>query len=429
MFINQLPPKLLEAAIKILGGLEGSKSLFQAGDIVEGSVVKTISPKEALVRIGGVELFAITETKLQTGQVIMGRVEKTSPNVTISLLKAGGADQKAVELLRLLLPSKAPIGDALARVGEVIDKTDLPPKTEKAIALLKQVLSRSTVNLEKATPEILKKIIKNSGLYMEAGLKEAALGKSTTHKAGPLPEGDVKIALGKALKLLEGEIARMASDLDRLLKASTKKTTTAKGEADHLPIEGKHLKKPPPTGAKVQSKALEIDSKMAEIAKTKEVAHEIKNAINNIELNQLVNAPLKRESGGTSLSLFQIPFVQGAFIESARVYIQPRDEDAEGKGKKSQGESSIVFMLNMSALGPVRVDVTVGRGKITGSVYVLNDTVADFMKNNLEHLSKKLESAGYEVWVNVSVADRKKVTEELETRAPITEQGLINIKA
>ncbi|VAX20140.1 hypothetical protein MNBD_NITROSPINAE01-697 [hydrothermal vent metagenome] len=429
MFINELPPKLLEAAIKILGGLGGSKSLFQTGDIVEGTVVKTISPKEALVRIGGVELFAITETKLQTGQVITGRVDKTSPNVTISLLKAGGADQKAVELLRLLLPSKAPIGDALARVAEVIDKTDLPPKTEKAIALLKQALSTSTVELDKATPEILKKTIKNSGLYMEASLKEATLGKSGAAKTAFLPEGDIKMALGKALKLLEGEIARMASDLDGLLKASTKKTTTGTGEAERLPINTKQAKKSFPTGTKVQSKALDIDSKMAEIAKTRQVAHEIKNAINNIELNQLINAPLKREPGGTNFSLFQIPFVQGAFIESARVYIQPRDEDAEGKGKKEQGKSSIVFMLNMSALGPVRVDVTVGRGKITGSVYVLNDTVAGFMKNNMEHLSKKLESAGYEVWVNVSVADRKKVTEELETRAPIAEQGLINIKA
>jgi len=61
MFINQFPPNLLEAAIKILGGFEGSKSLFQTGDVVEGSVVKVISPKEALVRIGGVELFAATE--------------------------------------------------------------------------------------------------------------------------------------------------------------------------------------------------------------------------------------------------------------------------------------------------------------------------------------------------------------------------------
>ncbi len=429
MFINQLPPKLLEAAIKILGGLEGSKSLFQTGDIVEGSVVKTISPKEALVRIGGVELFAITETKLQTGQIIMGRVEKTSPNVTISLLKAGGADQKAVELLRLLLPSKAPMGDALARVTEVIDKTDLSPKTEKALALLKQVLGASTVELDKVTPEILKKTIKNSGLYMEANLKETALSKQSAAKTGFLPEGDIKMALGKALKLLEGEIARMASDLDGLLKASTKKTTTAKEGAEHPSIEAKQAKKSLPTGAKMKTKALDIDSKMAKIAKTREVAHEIKNAINNIELNQLINAPLKRESGGTNFSLFQIPFVQGAFIESARVYIQPRDEDAEAKGKKQQGESSIVFMLNMSALGPLRVDVTVGRGKITGSVYVLNDTVAGFMKNNLEHLSKKLENAGYEVWINVSGADRKKVTEELETHAPITEQGLINIKA
>jgi len=168
---------------------------------------------------------------------------------------------------------------------------------------------------------------------------------------------------------------------------------------------------------------------MTELGKVRGVAKEIKNALNNIELNQLINAPLKLESAGTNFSLFQIPFIQGAFVDSARVYIQPRDEDAEAKGKKKQGESSIVFMLNMSELGPVRVDVTVEQKKLTGSVYVLNDTVGKFMKDNIAALSNKLDETGYEVWINVSVADRKKVTEELETGAPITKHGLINIQA
>lgn len=425
MFINQFPPSLIEAALKILGGHESNKSLFQIGDIVEGSVIKTISPKEALVRIGGVDLFAATETKLLTGQLILGRVDKTSPTVTISLLKGGGADQKAVELLRLLLPSKMPMGDVISRVISRADQTDLPPKIKKAMAVLKQTLSASLQDLDKVTQETIKKGIKNSGLYMEATLKETVTKKSViVAKMLSAMEGDLKAALGKALKLTEDEIFRMAGNLDKKLAESTKNSDIPKSRSDQ-PAIAKHA-----LPAKGQSgKLINLNMEMADLTKAREVAKEIKNAINNIELNQLINAPVKRETAGPSLSLFQIPFVQGALIESARVYIQPKDDDAKSGKKKKQGESSIVFMLNMSKLGPVRVDVTVGRNRLNGSVYVLNNTVASFMKENLADLSEKLAGSGYEVWFNVSVADRKKVTEELETHVPITEQGLIDVKA
>jgi hypothetical protein len=164
--------------------------------------------------------------------------------------------------------------------------------------------------------------------------------------------------------------------------------------------------------------------------RTAESAKQLRDALQNIELNQLLNSSVReREGVAQNQLLFQLPFFEGLNAQTARVYIKPKPDDAAGNKKKDASQSSMVFMLDMSNLGPVRVDVSVGASSVTGSVYVLNDAVARFVKDSLPLILQPLKESGYDARFEVATAEERFVTEELEIQAPITSRGIVDVKA
>ncbi len=430
MLIDKFPQSLLKSALKLVGEAQKPGLLFQKGEIVEGNVIKNLPGGRALVRLGGMELIALTQAKLRAGQIIVGKVEQTSPNVTIGLLQsANGKEQKVADLIRLLIPGKAPVGDSLSKANAQ-GEGNYPPQVQKAINQLSQAYAKvSELSLNNMTANQAKEAIARSGLFLESALKEAVLGKFSQEQVAAIIKGDIKAQLAQAFKTLETEIARLTKELELEIKPPAEGKTTKPETAGRRSTQTMTQR----SAAKeiFLKSASGVEAEMADIAKLRETAKEIKNTLNNIELNQLLNSAPKREGGAAqnNFNLYQIPFLQGDILETARVYLQPRDEDREGGGKKKSDESSIVFMLNMSKLGPVRVDVRVGPKRVTGSVYVVNDAVASFVRDNLPEIVKSLEAAGYNAWFEVATANRKQITEELEDFTPITQKGLINIKA
>ncbi|VAX20913.1 hypothetical protein MNBD_NITROSPINAE02-1468 [hydrothermal vent metagenome] len=439
MFIGQIPPGILESILKMMPGKDGeSESLFQKGEMVEGKVLKTIAVDKALVRVGGVDLLATTKTKLVAGQNIVGTVEKLSPNLTISLLQgASGKEEKVAQLMRLLVPSKAPLGDALAGALSVAESVDYSPKAKEVMNQLKNVVIKiAQADLGALTPKQAKDVVAKSGLFLESTMKEGALLKLAGGKISAILSGDLKAALGRALVTIEEEIMRLAKNVEKKLgdmpvgktgdgkeapSREPRMVKTAQPDANLISIKAR----PKPS----QIRNLEPD--LVEITKLRESAKELKNAINNIELNQLINSSAKKEGQAvqSNYNLYQIPFFQGDSLDTARVYLRPGG-DKEGSGKKDNPEKgSIVFMLNMTKLGPVRVDVNVDSRNVTGSVFVLNDSVVAHVNNNLKALLAPLEAAGYTARFEVSSAKKEFVTQELENMATVVERGLINIKA
>lgn len=388
MIPPQLSSTLLHAALKYLNPAE-REIVFREGDMVEGRVLKILSGNQAVVRLGGVDLVASTPSKLAEGQNIVGKIESVEPEITISLLRGESArDLKETALMRMLMPSRQPLGAALARLA-ALDTSGAPAKIRDTLALLvKSIQQALALDFEKLTPDQARELLSRSGLFLESTLKQAALGNLTREGLTAALISDGKAALGKTLASVEGEIAAM------LKRAESAKP----GE---------------PFAAELRA--------LGNAAKT------LREAMNVIELNQLLNAQAKERGAENQPQLFQIPWLDGQEAKTARLYVTPRDGGKGGQGTKKP--PTLVFMLEMSALGPVRLDARMEGKSIEGAVYVTAADTADYLHGRLPELAAPLDRLGYAARFTVSTAQRGFVTEELEMRPLAQSRGMVDVRA
>lgn len=435
MIPGQIPQNIFQAALKLASSAE-REIIFQKGDMVEGKVLRVFSQNQALVRLGGVEMLAFTESKLLAGQSIVGQVEKVSPSITVNLMRGeSAADVKKNALMRLLMPAKTPMGQALAKVVSLGGGGGLPPAIQKAMdALSKNVASLMSADLENMTPEKVKDTIKKSGLFMEATLRAAAQGKMDKPAVRAALNADIKAMIGRTLHAVEEEMNAL---MKRAEKHEAQKPAAAPKERPAAPPHQVYeLRKtaPAPTPSKAETAPeaqKRLDPAMADLVKVRAAATQLREAYANIELNQLLNSSAREREGAPAQphTLYQLAFFNAVTPDTARVYVRPqRDKEGGAEGEAREGRK-IVFMLDMSRLGPVRVDVSVGSGYAKGTVYTVNESTARYLRDSLPSLLKPLEEAGFRAVFDVSAADEKFVTEQLENYTPITAKGLVDLRA
>ena len=119
----------------------------------------------------------------------------------------------------------------------------------------------------------------------------------------------------------------------------------------------------------------------------------VNTSIKRIELHQLVNFLTTKND---EQLVFQVPFALPEGIKTAELYIRYGGQKGkEAKGKK--GDFYIVFLLNMRGLGNLRIDTRLFKKKISCKIQVKNSKTADFVKNHLAELSRRLKSLDYKV--------------------------------
>lgn len=435
MFINNLPQAILSSALKSLGQKE-IDAIFSKGEIVEGSVVKSLGQNQAIVRFRGVDLLAVTKTPLAEGQKIVGKVEAVVPQFTVSLLSGETAnDVKSAELMRFLLPSKAPMGSALGQ-ALVTAQTKAESVTGQPAEALKNLANDieklMSANLEKMAPKDVQQAFKNSGVYLESLLRKAAEGLVTRQELKAGLAVDLKANLSKALNIVEGKIAELAMSI----KSGVEAPATTNGPQSRLQTaQGDTTARQPQEAPAASRQAIPVnagrenEAAFKELSQLHDTAKSLRSALSSVEVTQLINTAAKK-AGAEGAMLYQIPYMQNGQPETARIYVKPDDEreSSGGEGKK-EGKKSLVFMLNMTKIGAVRVDVNVREGHAAGMIYVENEDVALHARQSLSELVSALEPAGYRTDFTVRVADKRFLTEELETVASVAPKGLVNIKA
>jgi len=425
MIPAKIPPTIFKAALQLFGSAEQETALFREGDLVEGRVLKILSSRQALVRLSGVEMLALTESRMTPGQNIVGRIERVSPSITVSLLQGESArDLKTSALMRLLLPSKAPMGQVMANLSALGRVAGAPPGVQQALDTLTQNIARlGLIDPETATADTIRDTIRNSGLFLEATLRAAVEGNTAPAAIRSALAADLKALAVKTLTVIEGEIAALVTKIDARRGAERPAAHGPETAQSHAQNFARTVKTPAP-GVRA------ADPDLNELLRLRDAARTVRDLVNNIELNQLVNAATKEKGGAQPApTLFQLPFLEGMNMETARVYIRPRKEGKGAGAGKKEGESTVVFMLNMSRLGPVRLDANVREGRVTGSIYAVNDAVARYLTGRLDQLTGPLEQGGYQARFEVATAARAFVTEELENYTPIIARGVVDVRA
>lgn len=180
---------------------ESLPPLFK-NEIVEGKVLKSISPGQVLLLIKGRRVLARTHVPLGEGRILSLRVEETSPIPTFKLhgMKFTRAD--ALNISTILSSIKENIWKTLfEKLGRSGPQQEAPQLFGKLMnGLSKELFSE-------ASPGLLRELIDKSGLSWEAKLKKMLL---TGEKFGGrllanTLEGDLKGLASKALG--EGEEA------------------------------------------------------------------------------------------------------------------------------------------------------------------------------------------------------------------------------
>ena len=145
----------------------------------------------------------------------------------------------------------------------------------------------------------------------------------------------------------------------------------------------------------------------------KEHTQVFRQAVDNIELNQLTNQLARQENQSI---LLQIPNPYGQENQSIKLYVRPSGDEESGKKGGSKETYNLAFFLDLSKLGNVRVDSQISQTRLSVKIQVENQAVASFIDSKFEELIPRLSSLGFEANLTSFVKD--KIDMELENKLP-----------
>lgn len=360
-----------------------TKSVFQSLNIptgreVSGTVSRVIDNTTIMIQINDKQLpvKVFPQSVLSPGDVVTARVEQIADRYVLVVQ----AQKEAVPQLRTVEPSMIkPYLVARQPFGEMIEN-------------LQKVLIDSPVLKElKLDPEFLGRIKESLSLLFA--------------KDNPLPdEMTLKSQVAQSGVNYEAKVRRLFAGTPEIIIHAGKASLAGD-------LKGQLLK----LGKDVEAAIARSDWALPQNPRNHEVSavlQSIKQATDNIELNQLTNQYAKQEHQPIVL---QIPYLPSSDGKTVKLYVK----SGGGDGKKNQGDKqtvSLVFLLNMTALGHLRVDTQVTKDQLSIKIGADNQAVTDFIQTHTEELKARLREAGF----TADVSCRQQKIEEMQVEEGLT---------
>ena len=158
----------------------------------------------------------------------------------------------------------------------------------------------------------------------------------------------------------------------------------------------------------IELRNVEKDTSVGQRRQFMEVVKVLHRAIENIELQQLTNQFARQENQPILLQIPD-PFMVG---KTVNLYLRRPEDEGKGKGNKNNDDVLLVFLLELSALGNLRVDAKINKESISIRIDVENKNVAQFIEGNLKDFCSCLGDLGFEV--NASCCVVRNIDEELD---------------
>ena len=154
-----------------------------------------------------------------------------------------------------------------------------------------------------------------------------------------------------------------------------------------------------------------LEMKEASLVKSNdftEVVKVFRRSVENIEIQQLKNQHARQENQPIILQ-FPDPFTDGKTI---KLYLKQAEEDGNSKSKKANGGVVFVFLLELSALGHLRVNAKINGESVGLRIDVENQNIANYVNKRLNEICVRLGELGFEV--NASCCILGKVDDVLD---------------
>lgn len=258
-----------------------------------------------------------------------------------------------LSVLKNYLPARQPLIQVLAGLKEVFLEGPLtqlrelhidPVQLKQLQANLQKIISR-----EFKTPDAaqLKEMVDRSGFHYEAKVKDFVLKPGLSNK-NVLLENDLK-----------GQLMRLARQLEQIPAGATESTASEK-------FTGKLMA-------------------------------QVNQAVSNIELQQLTHHFAKEEQHPL---LLQLPENLLGEEDRFKIYIFP--DQREDAGRESDFHNRIfnlVFLLNLSALGDLRIETKIFKDEISIHITGSNSDAVQFIQAHVPELEDLFQEEGFSISV------------------------------
>lgn len=307
-------------------------------DVVEGRIIRSIPPRHALILVEGKQVIARSSVNFDPGQLVLFKVLQGSPNYVLKLLELRHGQQQGVEgLLKKGSFGGFPFKFLTDVLNPAVASSEKSSQNEGADVLMRMGNLMKNISLrsdEMIRPEFLRSFIDGSGMSWEHKLRGLLLsGFESGNIAKVMTEQDLK---GLALRLL------------------------AAGGGERLAPQ-------------------EAMVKFAD----------------GLEQLQLLNLSGLEEKARLLLTL---PMqLHGAFAY-AQLLIDLADKRQDGVSEKDDNRVlKLSLFLEMSHLGPVRVDASVFQRAIRVGFVISNGNAEALFVHCAPLLKQQLERHGFSV--------------------------------
>jgi hypothetical protein len=328
---------------------------FIPGQKIKASVVDVLKNNTAIVKFRDKFLTAHFFDKTpKVGTVVKFIV--TQHEESFRLVAQGSNSSKKVETsdIKDLLPFKEPFGKMIQQLKSLIDS----PVFENLIKFDSLLIKRLVKTLNLLSPQIktndstqLQEIFNGKNLKEQVDIS----GINYESKVKHIFEGKVPFQIPSKLNM---DLKYQLLGLLNLIDPSSK----------------------------------ESENNLNQQRPLMDVIKKIRHAVDNVELHQLTNQLARQESQPI---VIQIPDPIN-FGKTIKVYIKPT-EDSEENSKKEKDGVLLVFFLNMSVIGNLRVDAQVLKESISIKIKVEDNNVAKFIDRKLVEFSSNLKDLGYTI--------------------------------
>jgi hypothetical protein len=312
---------------------------LQVGDQVNARVVATEAGGPPRIEIAGQPIAAEVPPGLPPGTLITLEVASTGPRPVLDIVaQAPPAGPALTALLRDSLPVTSAIGEPLANLQQTL-QTATGPDVPPHLAQLREFL-QSTVPGPQPQPDQVARWARDSGQHFEARLTAAV-------------KADVAAPLASAA----------GHDLKGLLLQAIAETRTT----------------PSPAGQAA------LPALVAQL--------------HQIEGQQATNALARLHDGPIQ---FQVPMWNGQALTTAALSIEPQGQgNGGGRGGRDNGHN-VLFLLDLTALGPTRIDAQVSEHSVRAILYVAPGEASQQVQAGLAEFRQSLTAQGFrEVLIGV----------------------------
>jgi hypothetical protein len=338
---------------------------FVVGQTLKGVVLRTLPEGQTLVNFAGQHVVLALPQPLSSGHTLLATVQHITPTLVLKVLAEPGAPG-------VNSPQAQITPQRLGRLAETAEPLD--PVQLKSSLVASQPFGEMVVALRQH-------LVHNPVLR---GLDAGLLQRLADTLSALLPQ-DTTLPDASGLQT---QVDRSGINYEaKVAEALTKQATPAERQALAHDLKGQLLE--------LAARLDQASHQGHDVGASRQQVHQ---ALRNIEWQQLSNLFAQQEHQALLLQ-----FLHPAFptAHTARLYFRaaPRNK---GSGQEDQQTYTLVFLLDFTALGHVRIDATVRGSHIATTIRTTDEAVTHFVATHTPALITRLHDLGFQAQIACS---------------------------